>query len=65
MKRTTMFPIENNIEKAINIDENDSDEDSIDFDKYEVNMDMGDNQKRKYKRIYDSKYKIPIGKKIV
>ena len=35
-----------------------------DLDKFEVNMDQGDNKKERYKRIYDSKYKIPLAKKL-
>ena len=37
---------------ALNIDKYEDDE-------YEVNMDLGQDKKRKYKRIYDSKFKIP------
>jgi hypothetical protein len=42
-----------------------SDDDSDDLEEYEVNMDSGDNKKKKYKRMYDSKYKIPTIKKSV
>ena len=42
-----------------------SDNDSDEFDDLEVNMDTGENKKKRYKRIYDSKYKIPALKKSV
>lgn len=45
------------IDSALDIDNHDSDDSDLDLDKYEVNMDTG--HKKKYKRIYDSKYKIP------
>lgn len=52
---------------ALNIDDHDSDdENAIDLDKYEVNMDLGETgHKKRYKRLYDSKYKIPLAKKFV
>lgn len=55
--------MEEKIQAAINIDEHDSDDSDFDFEKYDVNMDLGEQKKKKYKRIYDSKYKIPSGKK--
>jgi hypothetical protein len=42
-----------------------SEDDSDEFDELEVNMDTGENKKKKYKRMYDSKYKIPAIKKTV
>lgn len=49
---------------AIDIDTHDSDDDGIDYDQYEVNMDLGKDQRQKVRRIYDSKYKIPGAKKL-
>lgn len=46
--RQTYFDVGDKINDVINIDEHDSDDGDIDFDKYSVNMDTGD-QKRKYK----------------
>ncbi len=40
-----------------------SEDDSDDLEDYEVNMETGDNKKKKFKRMYDSKYKIPTVKK--
>ena len=57
-RKNTLFPREERTE-AINIDESESDED---LDQYEVNMEQS-GRKKKYKRIYDSKYKFPIDKK--
>ncbi len=62
MDRHTFFP-GSKLQDAINIDDHDSDDDDIDFEKYEVNLNTGDN-KKKYKRVYDSKYKIPMSKKL-
>lgn len=42
-----------------------SDDDSDEFDELEVNMDTGEHKKKKYKRMYDSKYKFPVMKKTV
>jgi hypothetical protein len=53
--RATFFPITDKIHEAINIEDSDSD---IDYDNFEVNLDTGD-KKKKYKRVYDSLYKIP------
>ena len=61
--RQTFFDVGDKINDIINIDEHDSDDGEIDFDKYNVNMDTGDS-KRKYKRLYDSKYKYPPEKKL-
>ncbi len=47
----------------MNIDDSDSDSEAL--DDYQVNMDEGEDQnKRKYKRMYDSKYKIPSANKL-
>jgi hypothetical protein len=58
-KKHTYFRGEN--DEAMDIDG--SDDDSDEFEDYEVNMDTGDNKKKKYKRMYDSKYKIPAAKR--
>ena len=60
-RKTTLFPREERAE-ALNIDESDGSEDEL--DQYEVNMDVGSSgKKKKYKRIYDSKYKFKDEKK--
>ena len=46
---------------AHNIDEDLSDDDDDDI---EVNMDMGHSKKKTFKRVYDSKFKIPLSKKV-
>jgi hypothetical protein len=58
-KKHTYFKGED--DEAMDIDG--SDDDSDEFEDIEVNMDTGDNKKKKYKRMYDSKYKIPTVKK--
>jgi hypothetical protein len=45
----------------LNID--DESDGEIDYDKYEVNVDS-ESKKKKYKRVYDSKYKLPLAKKL-
>lgn len=54
--RATFFPMHEKIDSALDIDQHDSDDSELDLDKFEVNMDTGN--KKKYKRVYDSKYKI-------
>lgn len=47
----------------MNIDDSDGDNEALGG--YVVNMDQGENgKKKKYKRLYDSKYKIPTAKKL-
>jgi hypothetical protein len=63
--RGTFFPgNQEKLNKIINIDDHLSDEDDSALDRYEVNMDQGQFSKKRYKRVYDSKYKFPSASKL-
>ncbi len=60
-RKNTLFPREERTD-ALNIDESD-DSDEEDLEQYQVNTEQS-GRKKKYKRIYDSKYKFPVEKKL-
>lgn len=55
--------MKNKLDVALNLYQDITEGDDADLDRFEVNMDLGEFKKKTYRRIYDSKYKIPMSKK--